>query len=302
MHMNSFETIFSIILMILLGYLLKILGVLREKDAYSLNKVVVNIAIPSLIFNSIYNSEISTISALLKMPLVSVTISFLVGIMAFIWTKMAYYDKRRAWSVILPAAMVNSGFMGYPVVLGVFGDAGLLRAILYDMGSVFVFLIMGIILAFIFGKDYKRILKRTLFFPPLWALFLGVIFNALSLPLGIISNVIGYLSGAAIPLIMISLGLSLNFKVIRSSLKDAAIVSIFKLLISPLLATLLIILFLFSNLEKSVAIIEAAMPSAMLSMVLSIENNLDINLTAACVFMSTALSLITLPLIIAFIG
>lgn len=299
--MSSFETIFSIILMVLLGYIVKFLGVLREKDAYSLNKVVVNIAIPSLIFTSLYNSKISVIATLLKMPLVSVTISLLIGIMVFLWTRIAYYDKKRAWSIILPAAMVNSGFMGYPVVLGVFGDAGLLRAILYDMGSVFVFLIMGIMLAFIFGSDYKKILRRTVFFPPLWALFLGVTFNAFSIPLGIISQVIKYLSGAAIPLIMISLGLSLDFEVIRSSLKDAAIVSIFRLLISPLLATLLIILFLSSGLEKSVAILEAAMPSAMLSMVLSIENNLDINLTAACVFMSTSLSLVTLPLIIGLI-
>ncbi|HHW04388.1 MAG: AEC family transporter [Methanothermobacter sp.] len=300
--MNSFETVLSIILMVLLGYITKTLGVLSEEDAYSLNRVVVNIAIPSLIFNAIYNSKISTITALLKMPFVSVMVSLLIGVMVFSWTRIAYYNKRRAWSIILPAAMVNSGFMGYPVVLGVFGDAGLLRAILYDMGSVFVFLAMGVLLSFIFGNDYRRILRRTLFFPPLWALFLGVAFNALSLPLGLISHIIDYLSRAAVPLIMISLGLSLDFKVIRSSLKDAAIVSTFRLLISPFLAALIVTLFLFSGLEKSVAIIEAAMPSAMLSMVLSIENDLDISLTAACVFMSTTLSLISLPLIIGLIG
>ncbi|HIH61399.1 MAG TPA: transporter [Methanobacteriales archaeon] len=300
--MNSFDTVLAIVLMVLLGYIAKTLGVLREKDAYSLNKVVVNIAIPSLIFNSIYNSEISTITALLKMPLVSVIISLLIGIMIFLWTRLSYYDKRRAWSIILPTAMVNSGFMGYPVVLGIFGNAGLLRAVLYDMGSVFVFLTMGVLLSFIFGNDYRRILKRTIFFPPLWGLFLGVAFNAFSLPLGLISHIIDYLSRAAVPLIMISLGLSLDFKVIKSSLRDAAIVSTFRLIVSPLLATLIVTLFLFSGLEKSIAIIEAAMPSAMLSMVLSIENDLDINLTAACVFMSTTLSLVSLPLIIGLIA
>ncbi len=298
--MHSFEIVLSIILMVFIGYIIKIFGVLKEEDAYPLNKIVVNIAIPSLIFNSIYHSKISTVAGLLKMSILSMIISFLIGIIAFTWTRLSYYDKRRAWSLILPAAMVNSGFMGYPIVLGVLGNDGLLRAILYDMGSVLVFLTFGLLLSFIFGGEYKNILKRTALFPPLWAILLGVIFNTFDLPLGIAFYLIEYLSKAAIPLIMISLGLSLNFKIIKFSFKDATMVSILKLFISPLLAFLLVFMFLLSGLEKSVTIIEASMPSAMLSMVLSIENDLDINLTAACVFMSTTLSLITLPIIISF--
>ena len=52
------------------------------------------------------------------------------------------------------------------------------------------------------------------------------------------------------------------------------------------------------GLERQVTIIEAAMPSAMLSLVLAITYDLDIKTAAACIFASTILSLITIPLIL----
>ena len=50
--MGSIETVFSIIILVITGYVLKSLGVLREEDATPLNRVVINVAIPSLIFTS----------------------------------------------------------------------------------------------------------------------------------------------------------------------------------------------------------------------------------------------------------
>jgi predicted permease len=195
--------------------------------------------------------------------------------------------------------MFNSGFLGYPVVLGVFGADGLVRAVFYDIGSMILFITFGIILLFIYGGEYAKILKRAFIFPPLLAVILALLLNYINFDIGfIVSNTLDYLSGAAIPLIMISLRLSLKFRGIKKNIQAVFSVSVIKLLIAPLIASLIVSLLGMGGLERQVTIIEAAMPSAMLSLVLAITYDLDIKTAAACIFASTILSLITIPLIL----
>lgn len=52
----------------------------------------------------------------------------------------------------------------------------------------------------------------------------------------------------------------------------------------------------FKGINFSVTVLEASMPSAMLAAVLAIENDLDVDLVSSCIFMSTILSLVSLPL------
>jgi predicted permease len=90
-------------------------------------------------------------------------------------------------------------------------------------------------------------------------------------------------------------------KGIKEHLTDAAFVSVVRLLISPALTVLIVSISGLTGLERTVTIIEAVMPSAMLSVVLAITYDLDIKLTASCVFFSTILSLISLTLILSIL-
>ena len=74
--------------------------------------------------------------------------------------------------------------------------------------------------------------------------------------------------------------------------------SIMKLLFFPLIAFIIVSQIGFTNLEFNVSIIEAAMPSGMLSLLLSITYKLDFELTSDCILINTVISLITLPAII----
>lgn len=302
MDLKLIETILAIIIMVFLGYGMRRSGLLKYGDAKSLNKIVVNLAIPSLIFMALYRMEISVIPSLMPISMICIIIGFISGLIAYFWGKFQGYSKKTLWSIMLPVIMLNSGFLGYPIALGVFGVNGLVRAIFYDLGSMLVFIGLGIILLVIFGGTKGDVIKRALLFPPLWGIILGLLANYFNVPIGfVVSDVLTFLSGAAIPLIMISLGLSLELKGIKEYLSDAAFVSIVRLIISPALAVLIVALFGLSGLERTVTIIEAAMPSAMLSVVLAITYDLDIKLTAACVFFSTILSLITLPLVLSLL-
>lgn len=300
--MNSVETIIPILIMIMLGYLLKRLNILNAQQSIILNKIVINIAIPSLIFLALYEINLSILPSIAPITIICITVGFLCAIIAYIFARINKYPKDTRWSIILTSSMFNSGFLGYPFVLGVFGAEGLVRAVFYDLGSMILFIVFGIILLLNYGGKLTTILKRAFIFPPLWAVILALILNYTNFNIGfLLTNTLKYLSGAAIPLIMISFGLSLEFRGFKQHIKAVFSVSTIKLLIAPFIAFLIVIFLGMGNLEKWVTIVEAGMPPAMLSLVLAINYDLDIKTAATCIFSSTMLSLVTIPLILLLI-
>jgi len=297
--MNSTETILAIILMIIIGYLSKKIGLLKPEDSTTLNKIVVNIAIPSLIFLAMYGADLSNINTLLPITIICLITGVLSGIVVYLFARSRGYSEKKKWTVVGTSTLFNSGFLGYPVVLGVYGSTGMVRAVFYDMGSTILFLCLGILFIVIFGGKYSSIIKRTVLFPPLWGIILGITVNLLHLNPGQLPlDVLKYLSGAAIPIIMISLGLSLEVGGLKDYLDAATFVSTVRLIISPAIAFVLVTLLGFSYINSTVTVVEAGMPSAMLSLVLAASYDLDIKAAAACIFMSTVFSMITLPILI----
>jgi len=301
--MNSIETIIPIIVMIIIGYTLKRTGVLNAEDAISLNKIVINIAIPALIFLAIYKVNLAILPLITPIPLICVSVGITCGLIAYLVSTAFHYPSKTRWSIVSTSAMFNSGFLGYPVVLGVFGASGLVRAIFYDLGSMILFISFGIFFLLMLGGKYSEIFKRSFLFPPLWGIILGLLLNFLNINIGfLISQILVYLSGAAIPLIMISLGLSIEFKGIKEHIKAVSLVSTIKLIIAPIIAFIIVLILGMGGLEKPVTILEAGMPSAMLGLVLAITYELDVKAAAACIFSTTILSMITIPIMLLFLS
>ncbi|NYB51527.1 MAG: AEC family transporter [Methanobacteriaceae archaeon] len=297
--MNSHETIIAIILMIIIGYICRRTGFLKAEDARILNKIVVYLAIPSLIFLAMYSADLSNIQNFGTITLICLLVGIICGIIAYGFSRIRGYSSKTRWSVVAASTMFNSGFLGYPVCLGVFGTAGLVRAIFYDLGTIILFISFGVFFLTIYGGNYQDIIKRSILFPPLLAVTLGVLANIFHFPLGsLATSVLDYFDGAAIPLIMISLGLSLEFKGIKEYFDAASFVSAIKLVISPLIALFIVSLVGLSGLDRTVTIVEAAMPSAMFTLVLAITYDLDVKVAAACIFLSTALSMISITALI----
>lgn len=235
--MNSYETIIAIVVLILIGYICRRLEFLRPEDAKTLNKIVVYIAIPSLIFLAMSRADLSGIATLGTITLICLMVGLVCGVIAYIFAHLMNYSKKTKWTLVTTSAMLNSGFMGYPVVLGVFGGAGMVSAVFYDIGSVIIFISFGLLLILAYGGKFQDILRESVFFPSIIAITLGILANLLNIPLGnIVPNILDYLSGAAIPLIMLSLGLSLEFKEVKERFNLASFVTVIRLVISPLIA------------------------------------------------------------------
>lgn len=292
-------TILSIILMIGLGYFLKRIDFLSQKDIDPLNKLVMYILMPCMIFHALYSADLSLIPKLGILPFVILASSFLTGIVSYFILKKLNYDDKKLWSVLITVMIANTAFMGYPVNLGIFGNPGFLRAIFCDIATMCIFLLLSFILVLKFGGTITKAFKKILLFPPLWAIILGLGLNILNIPIGpVLDNTLNYLGNGAIPLIMISLGLSINLNGLVRNKSMVIFTSIVKLLLFPAVAFVIVSFLGLADLQYKVSIVEAAMPSGMLSLLLSITYKLDFELTSDCILINTVISLITLPIII----
>jgi auxin efflux carrier (AEC) len=288
--------------MIGLGYFLKRIDFLSEKDIDPFNKIVMYILMPCMIFHAIFTAGISLIPKLGILPFIILASSFATGIISYFILKQLKLDDKKLWSVLVTVMIANTAFMGYPVTLGIYGQAGFLRAIFCDMATLCIFLLLSFVLILKFGGTIKTAFKKIALFPPVWAVVLGLCFNWLNIPIGsVLDNTVNYLGQGAIPLIMVTLGLSIDFSALARSKSMIVFTSIMKLAFFPIVAFLIVNYLGLVDLQYQVSIVEAAMPSGMLSLLLSITYKLDYELTSDCILINTVISLITLPAIIMLI-
>lgn len=255
--------------------------------------------LPSMIFSALYTADLSMISSLGILPFVILASSFVTGIISYFILKRFNLSDKMLWSVLITIMIANTGFMGYPISIGVYGSEGFLRAIFCDMATSVIFLILSFALVLKFGGSPKTAVKKIAFFPPLWAIILGILLNITHISIGpVLENTVNYLGNGTIPLIMLSLGISIDFGGIKRSKNMIIFTSIMKLLIFPLIAFFIVSHLGLLDLQFKIPIIEAAMPSGMLSLVLAITYKLDYELTSDCILINTVISLVTLPVIL----
>jgi hypothetical protein len=135
--------------------------------------------------------------------------------------------------------------------------------------------------------------------PIISAIILGVLFRVFDLTLPeTVVNTISFMADAAIPLIMIVLGIQLSYITFRN-IEYPAVVSlvIFRLILSPGLAVgINYLLGLNGTILGSVIILVAAMPTAANTTMFSVNYNVEPDLVSSTTLISTMLSLVTLPI------
>ena len=288
--------------MILIGALSKKIGLLKEEDVETLNNIVINISLPCMIFNALYTADVSLLPRLSILTVYMLITSLIVGVLTYLLLKSFGWDKRKIWSMVIVVVLGNTGFLGYPITQGIFGNEGMIRAVFCDISTSIIFVTLSFILILIFDGEIRVALKKIITFLPLWSIVLGILLNIFSVPITSLgSTVVSYLAGATIPLIMISLGLSLNLEGLKNHFKEVGLASIIKLVIYPLIALGVLSLLNITGFEHTIGFIEATMSSAMIGLVLAISYKLDWELTSDCIFTTTLFSLVTIPTFLMFL-
>jgi predicted permease len=138
--------------------------------------------------------------------------------------------------------------------------------------------------------------------PALLAVPPALLVNALGLALPpILTRPLELLAAAMIPTMLIALGVQLTGAGLPRFNADVWLASAVRLLGGPALAALLALPFGLSGLERSIGIIQAAMPTAVLASIIALENDTLPSFVITTVLVSTLASLATLTLVLALV-
>ncbi len=193
----------------------------------------------------------------------------------------------------------NCGFMGTPLIFGVFGSEG----VFLQNGFITVFNLCvwthGI-MSMKGQKDGKSILKafRT---PALIAVFSGLICFFLQLRIPEIPyTALNHVAEMTTPLAMLVAGASIAGSNILKCLKNPRIyiITILKLIIFPLIALLIIAFLPAPETAKLITLIEIGCPTATIGMMFAITFNKNAEYSSQIFAVTTLLSMATLPLIV----
>jgi hypothetical protein len=109
------------------------------------------------------------------------------------------------------------------------------------------------------------------------------------------------LSEAAIPVMLLVLGIQLERATMPKRPAAVAAAAVLSLVVAPIIAFGLTAALGLSGAARQAAILEASMPAAVITTVLALEFDLDANFATSVVFFTTLLSPITLVALIAYL-
>jgi hypothetical protein len=256
--------VFTLILIVGVGILLRRFHVLSLNDATALRKFVFNISLPALTFISLYSNTIPK-SALWIIP--GVIAIQAVGYVVFRLVPVRYRES------IFSGFLGNTGFMGYPVVQAVLGQEALPLAVIYE--QTHSFMVLGVWV-------HKN--ARSLINPPLVAMILALILKRIPLPL-FVTDACRLVGNATSPVAMLFVGLSVDLEFNWRSLIAASI----KLIVVPAMALALTLILPLSGDIRSAFILQSSMPVMVASVVYGAEIGLDVQKLSRNVIVATLL-------------
>jgi len=287
----------SVVLVFILGYSAKKLGILKQEQAPILNNVIIYLTLPALIFKGIYTADLE--GKLYLVAVISLLTTGFVMAIAFLISRFLKLEPQLAGTFMLVAAIGNTGYIAYPLLISLYGNTGLVRGIFYDMfGTVIVILTIGLYICSVFGKSAEKpsIIRQLFSFPPIYGLFLGFILKPFVLP-EVLMRTVDIVAAVTVGLILISVGLSLEpVKEARRYIPLLSLTFVLKLLISPFIVFLLAKIFPLDGLSVRASVLSASMPPALLTLVFGLKYGLDAGFLSSSIFILTIASAVTVPL------
>ncbi len=192
-----------------------------------------------------------------------------------------------------PLIFPNAGNMGLPLCLFAFGDAGLALGIAYFTVTSVSNFTLGVWISS-GSTSPKQFLKTPLIYAV--AAALAAMVTATEVPLWI-ANTTDLIGGLTIPLILITLGVSLA-KLKVSNIRRSFGLSIFRLVLGFGVGWGIAYMFGFDGMERGVVILQSAMPVAVFNYLFAQRYNNAPEDVAGTVVVSTALSFLSMPLLL----
>ncbi len=308
--MVGMEQVLVLFLLIVAGIIIKKRGIVTEHINKEVSSLVINVCLPAFILSSMafdFSVEVLINSGML------VFLSFTIYGVSIVLAKLlnrALKIKGAARDVYeYIAVFSNCGFMGYPVLHAAFGEEAVFYAAIYNLSFSVLVWSYGV---FIMQRSHREdAVKRSVLSiikssinPAMIAVFIGftLFLTGIKLP-GPLFKTVKMIGSATTPLSMMFIGFILaevHPKELLSDWKDY-VLTLHRLVVIPLLVFFGLKAFGVSGITLVIPVVVAAMPAAANSAIIASKYKSDFKLASKLIFITTLLSIVSIPIMIGLV-
>ncbi len=303
---NGINSVLTIFTMIGVGFFFSKKGWFSEKTQMLFSKIVVNISLPAM---TVYNLKIRFTKDHLLLSIQGIAISFasilLLYTISLLIAKMLHLSKKKASVFSVLFTFSNTVFIGFPVIVSLFGEKSIEYALLYYLANTTLFWTLGVYKL----SSYKHLESKQKFTiepkflkniisPAFVSLFAGYFIVLLSIPIPqFLMDSMQYIGNLTVPLSMLFIGISFSIISPKSFkiTKTLCWIAIGKFILSPIIMFIIVSFLPFPSLMQKVLIIEAGMPIQSQAAIVAKYYDADADFASVAVGFSILLSLITIP-------
>lgn len=296
---NVFSAILTLFIIGIVGYFSRIIGILSQDTIDNLPKFLLDITLPCMIISSMQISgdsdRLGDITTILIVSLLVYLLSFLLS--NIIPKLFKVVDEKEKGVYQFMTIFSNVSFIGYPVLLSIYSREAIFYGAIYNLPFNVLVFSLGV---YILKKDGKGIDLKSFVSPGLISVLIGLVLYAFSIKIpDLILEPMTILGDLTTPLSMIFIGASLsniNIKNIFFNWRLYAI-SFVRLIFLPLVLFFVLKGFIDDPLLIGVSVIITGMPVAANCAILSKEYGGNAELASEGIFITTMLSMLTIPLL-----
>ncbi|OGP95554.1 MAG: hypothetical protein A2157_16485 [Deltaproteobacteria bacterium RBG_16_47_11] len=284
--------ILPVFITILLGYLY---GKLRDLNAEPISQFVLNVTLPCLVFSLMARTEFS-FSDFATISFAALIIPLTTGFAVLVFLKLTSQEEMRGF--YLPTMFMNGGNMAFSIAYFAYGVEGLTKVVIYLIPSSLLCFTLSVYIA-----SNKLRIVEMLRQPVIYALIIGVVLSFSKLCVhDVFFQTTNFIGQITIPMLLVILGYNLN-TLRLNSLKYALCGSFFRIGLGFLTSFVIFIVILgLRDTTGKVLVLISSMPSAIMVYPFAKKYDANPDIVASVIVASTLMSILTIPLVIWFLG
>lgn len=279
------------------GTALRLFGLVDKRHAERLGAFVFSITLPATILVSL--DQVILSSTTWKLPLAAWLVTVPLTSLAWLLARWLGLERPAQGGFALTVGSINSIYFAFPVMLATFGEEGLARAVLFDLGQTTLTLTVLYPMALRHGTgsgSSLQTLRRLVASPPLWALaaIVSMKVSGLHLP-DELRSILTPIHWLTIPLASLVLGLSISTHALRRTWLLTSLGVALRMGGGLMIGWTVTGFLGLTGLDRAAVVLIAAMPSAVMAVIYASEAKLDEDLVASMVALSICLGVALLP-------
>ena len=298
-----FEVMITLFVIVVVGYAAGKLGYMGGDFDRKLSSLVINWTCPALILSSSMTGDLPDRQYIL--PLLSISTFTYVVLTVAAWALSRVLTRKIDERGVVAFALVfgNVGFMGYPVVASIFGNQAVFYAAVLNVVNTFaVFTIGTVMITGGEGPNRQRFNKKVLYSTPMLSAYLSMLIVALGIDdiPGYVSQPLTMIGNITVPAALLIIGSSMSQLPLRALLGTPVVyaTTLLRLAVLPLGVHFLCRALGFDPFVTNINTVVIAMPVATYGTILCLKYGRDTTLIAELTFITTLLSMLTIPLLV----